>query len=80
MKINPDDPWYPAKVPSQYHGVPIRLKLAAEMMKSPHLAYFCEGTGEEGDLLQDDLVDAAWRLSDWMIDRANREKGSDDGK
>lgn len=83
--INPDDPWYPTKRMGHTHqgpeshnpGVPIRLNLATEMMKSPHTVRLAESTWTPSVTTRKvtalELVDAAFELADAMIERANRD-------
>lgn len=90
MKITPDDPWYPI-AGSEYGpnipGISIRLKLAAEMMKSPHLMKACVATGPVEEptpgmshqrlyniMTKHDLVDGAFALANELIERANRDE------
>jgi hypothetical protein len=73
--IRPDDPWYPTNPGTDDIGVTIRLKLAAEMMKSPYLADLCTRVSSRSN--QDDLIEGAFELADAMIERANREESTD---
>lgn len=80
MKINPNDPWYPIGFESGGHdtGVTIRLKLAAEMIKSP--AWFAVWFGDVSpeNVRIDDFINAALGATDAMIERVNQDEGSDD--
>ncbi len=79
MTINPNDPWYPCSYsPDEHPGVTARLKLAVEMMKSPYLETIRQTP--QGSAPQMSLVDVAFLLADTVIDRANHDEGSDDGK
>jgi hypothetical protein len=88
MKINPNDPWYPNpyKLGEQCPhgimggceeclGVTIRLKLAADALKSPLLRDF----GVARNL---SIADGAFAMADDLIERANRdeEKHDEGGK
>lgn len=78
MKINPNDPWYPTRGSYGNPGVPIRLKLAAEMMKSPHLEAFCPDS--YSGISRSDFIEGAFRATDAMIERVNRDEGKHDDK
>ena len=84
--IRPGDPWYPnpykrgENCPHQSEGnggcpaclgVTIRLKLAVEMANSPQLHIECLRHNMN-------VVDGAFYLADAMIERENRDEGSDD--
>lgn len=75
MKINPDDPWYPVDFESTGHdtGVTIRLKLAAEMMKSAAWFGVWFGDASPKNIEIDDFIDGVLEAADAMIERANRD-------
>lgn len=82
MTIKPDDPWYPAVVPSGFYlgdpGVPIRLHLAAEMAKG-----ILAGCGRAWDMSEDtrqDIVLDAEAMADELIARMNHNERTGDGK
>ena len=78
MKINPDDSWYPifdSEGRITESGVPIRLKLAAEMMKNRYLELACYTVTAAGKLTVSDVMDGALLMADDMIARANRDEG-----
>lgn len=88
MKINPDDPIYPSTCEGyvtnsdgkqvwnvvEYPGLTIRLKLAAMMMQgyAANPTFYHISSFEQADMA---LCDA-----DTLIERANRDEGTDDGK
>lgn len=77
MKINPNDPWYPVTNHDSAYaklGVTIRLHLAEAAMKGlcANPAMYHISASEQGHMA---LLDA-----DALIEQANRDEGSDDGK
>lgn len=80
MKINPNDPWRPVITSGDTKdeifcpGVTIRLKLAVEMMNSPILFGVCD---PEDEPTTNEIMDRALFLADAMIERANRDEGSE---
>lgn len=76
--IRPNDPWYPLddEQTGSDAGVIIRLKLAADALKSPWLPELCDfyANPDEGA-----VIDAIFGMADRMIERVNRGE-TDDGK
>lgn len=85
MKINPDDPWYPIVTANDpclsviKRGVTIRLKLAAEMMKSPDWFAVWFGDVSPENVGIDEFINGALGATDAMIERVNREEGKPNG-